>query len=533
MTTELSKFIDPSPSELAEQWRSISARVMWAGTRQVNFVPCEVVLALCASRIVDHRRFGSSSAERAPSPVPELARLFKRPPSSILAKMANLDGIRSNGGRYDRQVYAHLGADSDALDGVYRRIISAARAENIGPNLLPDFLGLTGDAESPQLRASSYPEVRRYDGVDGQVLIAEEYVWITRENLEPEVWTGFPTEPRRAPLGAVRACRLERSQGERPGRIHIRVEGADELVLTEVVRHPDVVSFGSAAAEEFSALARLLDPSFQSVTDAGRMATPPSDRFLEALDRLSGLATVDEIVADVALQEGLSEDRAVLEGLTDELDELDNHPGITWGWVSENWVAAGGREPAPGSARKEQLGELGRLTARLGGDAGIRKLTVSRVGTTLEAIPTSRFAQLWESLDPATLVDPPAPVTEPADPPVMNQSRHRVKTLGAPAGEKSAVVGRQWRVCFDCEGFRTIAVCDPIAGQITITRGELEGRRFPNPDVAAAAILERHSPGGSGSVDGWELWLLHDGSGRSVGSVRGRAPSLDWADELR
>jgi acetylornithine deacetylase/succinyl-diaminopimelate desuccinylase-like protein len=50
---------------------------------------------------VNHRHFGGSTAHRAPEPVPSLARLFSRPPSSVLAKMANLDGSRAHGGKWD------------------------------------------------------------------------------------------------------------------------------------------------------------------------------------------------------------------------------------------------------------------------------------------------------------------------------------------------------------------------------------------------------------------------------------------------
>ncbi len=41
------------------------------------------------------------TAYRAPEPVPSLAQLFSRRPSSVLAKMANLDGSRSHGGKWD------------------------------------------------------------------------------------------------------------------------------------------------------------------------------------------------------------------------------------------------------------------------------------------------------------------------------------------------------------------------------------------------------------------------------------------------
>src|SRR5208282_3379047 len=69
--------------------------------RQVTFLPVETLLCLAASFLVNHRRFGGSTAHQAPEPVPSLARLFSRPPSSVLAKMANLDGSRSHGARPD------------------------------------------------------------------------------------------------------------------------------------------------------------------------------------------------------------------------------------------------------------------------------------------------------------------------------------------------------------------------------------------------------------------------------------------------
>lgn len=135
-------FVDPTPGQLRQQWLSVLARqTPPAGKRQVNFVPCEVVLSRCASLLMDHSKYGSGSAHRAEFPVQHLARLFKRPPTSILAKMANLDGTRSNGGRFELEVAARLG-DVELLQGVYLRILDMARALGIEPEELPDFLGI-------------------------------------------------------------------------------------------------------------------------------------------------------------------------------------------------------------------------------------------------------------------------------------------------------------------------------------------------------------------------------------------------------
>jgi putative restriction endonuclease len=113
----------------------------------VAFVPVETLLCLAASFVVNHRHFGGATAHQAPEPVPSLARLFSRPPSSVLAKMANLDGSRSHGARWDALAGAILREDPARFSQVYRVLLAAARAEVIGPGRLPDFLGLEHGGE--------------------------------------------------------------------------------------------------------------------------------------------------------------------------------------------------------------------------------------------------------------------------------------------------------------------------------------------------------------------------------------------------
>jgi putative restriction endonuclease len=105
-------------------------------------LPVETLLCLAASFLVNHRHFGGTTAHRAPEPVPSLARLFSRPPSSVLAKMANLDGSRSHGARWDALAGAILREDPARFSEIYRVLLYAARAEGIDPVGLPDFLGL-------------------------------------------------------------------------------------------------------------------------------------------------------------------------------------------------------------------------------------------------------------------------------------------------------------------------------------------------------------------------------------------------------
>jgi putative restriction endonuclease len=79
--------------------------------------------------------------------VPSLARLFSRPPSSVLAKMANLDGSRSHGARWDVLAGAMLRDDPARFSNLYRILLHAARAEGISPAQLPDCLGLEHGGE--------------------------------------------------------------------------------------------------------------------------------------------------------------------------------------------------------------------------------------------------------------------------------------------------------------------------------------------------------------------------------------------------
>ena len=113
----------------------------------MTFLPVETLLCLAASFLVNHRHFGGTTAHQAPEPVPSLARLFSRPPSSVLAKMANLDGSRSHGARWDVLAGAMLRDDPARFSRVYRILLHAARAEGIGPARLPDFLGLEHGGE--------------------------------------------------------------------------------------------------------------------------------------------------------------------------------------------------------------------------------------------------------------------------------------------------------------------------------------------------------------------------------------------------
>lgn len=146
--TDLAHYLDLTVSQAEEQFRALlRRRPVTAGERQVDFTPAETLLCLAVSFLVNHRHYGGSTADQAPEPVPALARLFSRRPSSVLAKMANLDGSRSHGARWDALAGAMLRDDADRFTQVYRTILHAARRVGIGPETLPDFLSLEHGGE--------------------------------------------------------------------------------------------------------------------------------------------------------------------------------------------------------------------------------------------------------------------------------------------------------------------------------------------------------------------------------------------------
>ena len=138
----LADYLDLSGGQAREQFWLLLQRGPAQGSRQVVFLPTETLLCFGASFLVNHRHFGGRTAHQAPEPVPTLARLFSRPPSSVLAKMANLDGSRPNGGKWDALVGSALRSDLDRYTHIYAMMLKAARTEGIGPTRLPDFLAL-------------------------------------------------------------------------------------------------------------------------------------------------------------------------------------------------------------------------------------------------------------------------------------------------------------------------------------------------------------------------------------------------------
>lgn len=72
----------------------------------------------------------------------------------------------------------------------------------------------------------------------------------------------------------------------------------------------------------------------------------------------------------------------------------------------------------------------------------------------------------------------------------------------------------------DYEGHRTHGRYDPKTTRIDIVSGPLVGRSFKTPTGAARAVVAHYKPGVSPNRNGWSFWVLDDGSGRFVQSIR-------------
>lgn len=103
--------------------------------------------------------------------------------------------------------------------------------------------------------------VERYDGFDGQVLLHDGYVWITRENLAPSVALAFANAPRRLPISKIGEVRLTGGTTSEFGTVHIIERSIDLEVWADrraKIGHPDAVRYYAGSNDAFEQLARSL-----------------------------------------------------------------------------------------------------------------------------------------------------------------------------------------------------------------------------------------------------------------------------------
>jgi len=123
------------------QWARVLARhPLTQGGRQEAFLPIETLLCYGLFFVFDPHRYGGANLHRLPPVAATLATLFRRTRGSILSKMLNLDGSRTNGGRDEPALFATLSSHPALYRDLYAMILSVARDLALDDALLPDFL---------------------------------------------------------------------------------------------------------------------------------------------------------------------------------------------------------------------------------------------------------------------------------------------------------------------------------------------------------------------------------------------------------
>ncbi|MFE4689391.1 hypothetical protein ACFRH6_04965 [Streptomyces sp. NPDC056749] len=97
-----------------------------------------------------------------------------------------------------------------------------------------------------------------------------------------------------------------------------------------------------------------------------------------------------------------------------------------------------------------------------------------------------------------------------------------VRTASAPvATSKEDTEGEgKVGVYVDYEGHRTRGSYDRDTKRIDITSGPLAGQSFKTPTGAARAVVAYYKPDVNPNRNGWSFWLLDDGSGGLLQTIR-------------
>lgn len=381
-----------------------------------------------------------------------------------------------------------------------------------------------------------------FEGLDGQVVLDDDHVWILREGIPEDLTSAGCSVPVRASRGAVIGTDFRPATATEPGMLRVRVRGEESPARVEV---SDPVRFSLLSNDRFSTLGLLLgvssDDAIESVTEA--------DQLRAALDGFEGIATQAELT----------------EILGAEPDAMKPADGVTWKSVGSLWVAAGGTVDTPPDSRLQRIRELQDLTRQMSANAGIKTLQSAVAQTSLQALGTQRLGGLWEAVmseaAPArTVVASVPPRPRPQRPqrnrtnaePAGRQTRPRTRVWtkwdgGSPAHPDAATgmqsptatrdseapdvsrrdriaapSGRRIRIHLDCDGHRVKAVFDLQTRETEITLaqvGALVGSTHPDPTAAAKAVITAFRLGDEGPFDGWSLWKVDDSSGRSLSEV--------------
>lgn len=97
-----------------------------------------------------------------------------------------------------------------------------------------------------------------------------------------------------------------------------------------------------------------------------------------------------------------------------------------------------------------------------------------------------------------------------------------VRSASAPVvtSEEGAEGESKVGVYVDYEGHRTRGNYDRDTKRIDITSGPLAGQSFKTPTGAARAVVAYYKPDVNPNRNGWSFWLLADGSGGLLQTIR-------------
>lgn len=145
----LSTFLDLTVEQARAQWRQVMSRA--DRQRQEPFLPVETILCFGLFRVMNPHRFGGSNIHLVPEVATTLAVTFRRTTGSITNKMLNLEGSRKNAQPIEPLLFVQLSDNSDLFGSLYRMVVSAARDVGLGPDQVPDYLGMLDGADDDLL----------------------------------------------------------------------------------------------------------------------------------------------------------------------------------------------------------------------------------------------------------------------------------------------------------------------------------------------------------------------------------------------
>ena len=166
----LSDYLSITPSQARAQWSQVLRRhPMPAGVRQEDFLPIETLLCFGLGLVAEPSPSGNVNLRESSSEVISIASLVRRPPTSLAAKLANLQGRQTHGAKYEQQLFIELSHDLPQYEFLYSIVMEAARSIGLGVMDLPDILGLEEYSLRSVLQADRVTAEQIHSAVDDEV----------------------------------------------------------------------------------------------------------------------------------------------------------------------------------------------------------------------------------------------------------------------------------------------------------------------------------------------------------------------------